>query len=266
MSEDYQKQIINKIKSEINRRIDELKNKHPEQLITKQWRVIFPKGFTAGHQALPVITNDKDGSRLVAEVQFVLPSSLDLNIDDIELVLKDEPYIETAKEADTGPVPVDGSIDLLNRLVLGLNEFVQSVQFNVPMSKQLSLFSEPRKETRPVVVTGTTTTNRVDEVKQNMINSPYLPEWIKSVESPKIYNELMEKLAQAYQQNGFTGYKEFFEKYEKHLLNHGHLHYYCRYKGKPVTLDEHGHCEESFCSKKPYNSVCSIATLKFGGQ
>ena len=272
MSDEYKRLIFDKIKTEINNWIDIVKKKHNDLLLTKQWQILFPKGFTSGHNALAVVTNSKDGKHLVGEVQFVLPANLDLNIDDIELVLKDEPYVETKEKTQNHkPVPIDDSIDILNRLILGINEFVQTISLNVPVSQQLSLFSSPAKssQNKGVSVIRQDSFTGIDNVKQQMLNSPYLPEWIIAIESKKVYDELIDKLAQAYSQyqkqsNGITGFKDFFEKYEKHLLSHGHLHYYCKYKGKPVSLDEKGHCTELYCSKKPYNNSCPMATLKFG--
>ena len=95
MSEEYKKLITERIRDEINRWIDELKGKHPELLLTKQWRILFPKGFLAGHNSIPVVTHSKEGQHLVAEIQFVLPDDLNLDIEDIQLVLKDEGYKDT---------------------------------------------------------------------------------------------------------------------------------------------------------------------------
>ena len=39
---------------------------------------------------------------------------------------------------------------------------------------------------------------------------------------------------------------------------------YCKYKSKPVILDERGYCDEGYCSKKPFQNKCPMATLKFG--
>ena len=83
-AEDYKQQITLRIKDEINRWIDELKEKDPDLLLTKQWSIHFPKGFKAGFNSLPVITNSKDGKYLVGEVGFVLPESLELDMDSIE--------------------------------------------------------------------------------------------------------------------------------------------------------------------------------------
>jgi len=58
---------------------------------------------------------------------------------------------------------------------------------------------------------------------------------------------------------------EFFAKYTAHLLNAGHLHHYCTYKGKPVEINDRGFCQEAYCSKKPFNEKCNIPKLRFGG-
>jgi hypothetical protein len=92
MKNGYKKLITDRIKDELNKWIDEIKSKSPDLLLTKQWRIIFPKGFQTGHNSLPVVTGSKQGQHLVAEVQFVLPEDLELDINNVELMLKNEPY------------------------------------------------------------------------------------------------------------------------------------------------------------------------------
>jgi len=102
-----------------------------------------------------------------------------------------------------------------------------------------------------------------------MLRSPYLPKWFKTIESQQIWDELLNKLAEAllHYQNQLgrsIDLKEFFEKYTEHLQKQGKLYPYCKYKSKPITLDESSHCMENYCSKKPYNASCPLTTLKFG--
>ena len=274
MSDEYKKLIIERIRDEVNRWIDELKGKHPELLLTKQWHIIFPKGFIAGHNSIPVVTHSKDGQHLVAEIQFVLPDDLNLDIEDIQLVLKDEGYKDTtgsAKQNSSHPVPVDEPLDMLNRIVLGINEFISSLgtrplpASNVQPKPNLANGSA----NSPIRVLGSENSD-LEDLKRRMINSSLLPEWIKSIESRATYDEVISKLAIAYQQYqrqtmGRSDLGEFFAKYTSHLLNAGHLHHYCSYKGKPVELNEKGHCQEAYCSKKPFNDKCNVPKLRFGG-
>jgi len=274
MSDEYKKLLMERVRDEINRWIDELKGKHPELLLTKQWRTLFPKGFIAGHNTIPVVTHSMNGQHLVAEIQFVLPDDLNLDIEDIQLVLKDEGYqdtISSAKQNSSHPVPVDEPLDMLNRIVLGINEFISSLGTRpIPIGG-----TQPKPNlangtaNSPVRVLSSDSSD-LEDLKHRMINSSLLPEWIKSIESRATYDEVISKLAIAYQQYqrqtmGRSDLGEFFAKYTAHLLNAGHLHHYCSYKGKPVELNEKGHCQEAYCSKKPFNDKCNVPKLRFGG-
>ncbi len=104
MTEDYKKHITERIKDRVNHWIEELKSKHPELLLTKQWRILWPKGFIEGQNVIPVVTSSKQGKYLVGQVQFVLPQDLELDMDVVELVLEDEPY-EADREVST-KIPV----------------------------------------------------------------------------------------------------------------------------------------------------------------
>jgi len=294
----YKKQITERIRAAVNNWIDELKVKHKELLLTKQWKIIFPKGFNAGHNVLPVITSSKKGKHLIAEVQFVLPDDLELDMEGVELVLKNEPYKQSKQEKKikAGPAPLDESIDVLNDMVIGLNSFLQNLNFSMPgiamptSTGANTLFNNPlnvQKEQsqlkiNPIVsahsnssfihrdsINGSSNDSIIDNIKKQMINSNYLPEWIKTIESKEVWDQLLTKLAEAFyhyqQQVGkAVELKEFFEKYTEHLLSQGKLYHYCKYKSKPVSLDSNNHCLENYCSKKPYNSACPMTTLKFG--
>ena len=291
----YKKLITESIKEAVNDWIEDLKVKHKELLLTKQWKVLFPKGFQSGHNVLPVVTSSKKGKHLVAEVQFVLPDNLELDMVGLQLVLKNEPYIpsEKDKKIATGPVPLDESIDVLNDMITGLNSFLQNLNFSMPAATTTvphSLFNQPiniKKDQSQLKINplGSVNNNQnyihydsinstgnnsiIDSIKKQMVNSNYLPDWIKTIESKDAWDQLLTKLAEAFyhyqQQMGkAVDLKEFFEKYSEHLLNQGKLYHYCKYKSKPVKLDVNSHCTENYCSKKPYNSACPLATLKFG--
>ena len=294
----YKKLITESIKEAVNDWIEDLKVKHKELLLTKQWKIIFPKGFQSGHNVLPVITSSKNGKHLIAEVQFILPDNLELDMVGLQLVLKNEPYIPSEKEKkiDTGPAPLDESIDVLNDMIIGLNSFLQNLNFSMPAiamptsSAPTTFFSNPlnvKKDHSQLKINplGSVNNNQnyihydsinstgnnsiIDNIKKQMINSNYLPEWIKTIESKDVWDQLLNKLAEAFyhyqQQVGkAVELKDFFEKYTEHLLNQGKLYNYCKYKSKPVKLDANRHCTENYCSKKPYNSECPMTTLKFG--
>ena len=145
MKNGYKKLITDRIKDEVNKWIDELKSKSPDLLLTKQWRIIFPKGFQTGHNSLPAVTGSKQGQHIVAEVQFVLPEDLELDMNTVELVLKDEPYQEL-KPALTPqlPVPIDEPLDVINDLVMGINEFLQSLNISIPVATSMPSFFAPQ--------------------------------------------------------------------------------------------------------------------------
>lgn len=281
MTNGYRKAITERIKESVNNWIETLKKEHKELLLTKQWQVLFPKGFSAGFNRLNVVTSSKKGKYLVAQVEFVLPRDLELDFDDIELVLKNEPYKETKKETKhkAVPVPINEPLDVLNNLVSGVNSFLQSLNINIPSTptftgfKQLTEKQQPLRVSpllsKPLEAAPPLSDNLVDKVKEEMFRSEHLPEWLKTIESREVFEALMTKLTE-----GFIHYqkklghavelKEFFDKYEQHLKEKGKLYYHCKYKGKPVKHDSNKWCLEAYCSKKPYHSQCSYSTLKFG--
>ena len=288
MSE-YRKAITERIKESLNNWIETLKKEHPELLLTKQWNVLFPKGFNSGYNVLNVATGSKKGQHLVAQVEFVLPRDLELDFDDLELVLKNEPFKETKKEntCKSIPVPIDEPIDVLNNMVKGVNSFLGSLNISVPSTSSFTMFNQLTEKQQPVKVSPMLSTtpqnipmaaappfkpaddNLVEKVKNTMLKSEYLPEWLKTIENREVFEALMQKLSE-----GFIHYqkkighavdlKEYFDLYESHLKEQGKLHYYCKYKGKPVKHDSNEYCLESYCSKMPYKSKCSYSTLKFG--
>ena len=271
MSDEYKKLILDKIREEVNRWINELKEKHDDLMLTRQWQVLFPRGFKAGFCVIPVITSSKHGKHLVANVEFVLPDDLHLDIENMKLALKDEAYQPDQNLSQVArPIPIDEPLDLLNRVVIGVNDFIRSLTLAMPMGSgpQLNLFktdagSVSQNSTSNILVSRLTGNDDFEKIRRDIVASPHLPEWIKTIGSKQVYEELVDKLVLAYMQSKLS-IKDFFDKYTSHLLSHGHLHYYCKYKGKPVELDDREYCQESFCTKKPYNAMCSLATLKFG--
>ena len=272
MSDEYKNLLTERIRDQVNRWIEELKAKNSELLLTKQWRILFPKGFVPGHNAIPVVTHSKDGKRLIAEIQFVLPDDLNLDVNDIQLVLKDEGF-EAAPIPTVQPIPVDEPLDMLNRIVIGINEFIASLGVRPAgpvSSRPVMLAGISTALSSPAVRVLGSENSDLEDIKRQMINSALLPDWIRSIESRATYEEVIAKLAIAYQQYqrqsmGKADLSEFFARYTSHLLNAGHLHYHCPYKGKPVEINERGYCQESYCSKKPFNDKCNIPKLKFGG-
>jgi len=285
MTDDYKQQISRRIKDGINDWIDKLKLEHSELLMTKQWQVIWPKGFKAGQTVIPVVTGSKKGKHLIGEVQFLLPDNLELDYDAVELILKNEPFkITKSTTTKRQPVPLDEPIDVLNNLVLGVNEFLNSLNLNIPAAQTNKAFpiQQPSIRVTPTISANPTMlgaapplsngdVNLIEQVREQMLRSQHLPEWFKTIRNKEIWDTLLSKLAE-----GFIHYQkkvghsveleEYFRLYTDHLKEAGKLHNYCKYLSKPISLDSNGHCNESYCSKKPYNSTCSHATLKFGQQ
>jgi len=286
MTENYKKHITERIKDRVNHWIEELKVKHPELLLTKQWRILWPKGFTEGQNVIPVVTSSKQGKYLLGQVQFVLPQDLELDMDAVELVLKDEPYQVDQVALAEAPVPLDEPLDLLNDLVLGINGFLQSLNIPIPSASPTGLFMDPLKQKEhrsnplPIHRSGEpaathlsiTELESVDEVKRLMRRSPYLPEWYETIQSREVADDLLKRLAEGYlhyqrQVGRNVTLEEYFKKYTDYLLRENKLHTYCRYKGKPVRLDSDSWCTgEQYCSKKPFHSECPQVTLRFGDQ
>ena len=53
---DYQKLILDRVKGRINEWLETLKQKAPELLLTRQWRIVWPGGFKQGQNTILVIT------------------------------------------------------------------------------------------------------------------------------------------------------------------------------------------------------------------
>lgn len=283
MNQDYKSQIVGRVKEGINRWIEELKGKHPELLLTRQWKILWPKGFTEGQNMIPVVTSSKQGKYLVGEVQFVLPASLDLDMDAVELVLSDEPYAPDRTTTPNAPAPLDEPLDLLNDLVLGISGFLQSLNVAVPSLRPAELFRDPlvlkdhrsnplsiHRPSEPVSShLSHAELESVEDVKRQMRRSPDLPEWYESIQSRQVADDLLSRLAEGflhYQRQTGRGVtlQEYFHRYTDYLQKEGKLHTYCKYKGKPVHLDSDDWCTEPYCSKKPFHSECPQTTLHFG--
>ncbi|TFB13959.1 hypothetical protein E3V33_00175 [Candidatus Marinimicrobia bacterium MT.SAG.4] len=279
--DDYKQMIRESIATEIGEWIERLKIQTPEIKLTRQWKVFFPRGFEPGNNVLPVITGSKEGKRLIGEVSFILPETLELDTEELSLTLKDEPFKET-KEPTVTPEPMEDSLDLLNRMVVSINEFLSGVEIERPGRGENRIETpffgiDVEKKSKLNVISfdngqsGETklSADKLDTVKREMLASSHLPEWFKTITSYEIRDSLLEKLTE-----GYIHYKtklgrdvplrEFFSEYTAHLKKTDKLHDYCPYKAKPVNLTEKGHCLEDYCSKKPYNAPCSVPVLKFG--
>ena len=129
--DDYKKMIRESIAEEIGEWVERLKTQDDELKLTRQWKVLFPRGFESGNNVLPVITGSKEGKRLIGEVSFILPDDLELDTSDLNLTLKNEPFKETTQPT-VRPEPMEDSLDLLNRMVVSINEFLSGVEIERP--------------------------------------------------------------------------------------------------------------------------------------
>jgi hypothetical protein len=283
--EDYKQQITLRIKDNLNQWIDKLKTENPDLLLTKQWKVLFPEGFKPRFNSLPVVTNAKLGKHLVAEVDFVLPESLELDLDSLELNLKNEPFPES-KKVIKHPVLLDNSLDTLNNLIIGLNEFMQGFKpifsgaaptahtahtaLTAPLIPASPIRTIQGKTTQPDIIRVNSASD-IDAVRRQLLQSEDLPEWFKTINSREIREQLLQKIAETLihyrQQVGReVDLGDFFRQYTNQLLKAGRLYHYCKYKGKAIQMDDEGLCMENYCSKKPFRSACSQVTLRFGSE
>ncbi len=275
MNGDYKAPITERIKEGVNSWITELKAKHPELLLTRQWHVIWPRGFQEGHNVVPVVTSAKQGQHLVAEASFVLPSSMEIDLDALELSLKDEVNTLGAQEV-IAPTAND-PLGTLSSLVQGINGFLESLTIKqkptVPADPFGSIKSRSFSATSPLSIQRPWDDSRldlseVDDIRRAMEKSPYLPEWYATISSQKVADDLLTRLAEGYLHQrslGRTsGLKDYFDQYTAYLQKENRVHHFCSYKGKPVKLDGRNWCLEPYCSKKPYQAVCPRTTLRFG--
>ncbi|MBL7135849.1 MAG: hypothetical protein ISS81_04545 [Candidatus Marinimicrobia bacterium] len=278
-AEDYKQQITVKIKDSINQWIDKLKEEHKELLLTKQWNIHFPKGFKPGNNIIPIVTASKRGKYLIGELLFYLPDNLELNMDSIELTLKNEPFDEKQVRVKT-PVPLDEPLDVLNNIILGLNDFLGTLPMpayssNPVVRKSQNLFDNMqgtvvKPKTIPINGFANNINNGdIDTIRKQILQSDHLPEWFRTIGSHEIREQLLTKIAESLahyrkQVGRAIDLQEFFDRYTEMLLKQDKLYHYCKYKSKPVSLDVSGHCTENYCSKKPYNAGCPHVTLRFG--
>jgi len=283
-AENYKQQITVKIKDSINQWIDKLKEEHKELLLTKQWNVLFPKGFKSGHNVIPVVTTSKQGKYLIGELLFYLPDNLELDLDSIELTLKNEPFYEKQVRGKT-PVPLDEPLDVLYNIIIGLNNFVQTLPMPVYSSNPVIRKSQNQFDNmqgtvvkpKTIPINGFVNNNGnnagyngdIDTIRKQILQSNYLPEWFRTIGSYEIREQLLSKIAESLahyrkQVGHAIDLQEFFDRYTEMLLKQDKLYHYCKYKSKPVSLDVSGHCNENYCSKKPYNAGCPHVTLRFG--
>jgi len=259
MSE-YQQLIRRAVKDQIDARIGKLKSTYLN--LADDWRIIFPAGFRPGINTLPVVADNGSEKRQIAMLEFELADDLDLDIDKIKVVEVDTIYESLHQQPDLGD-----SLDMLNDIMISLNEFIGGLTFNVPKG-QMQMFPSmlPASDRKVHMNVGASDDLRIRrEIEQSL----YLPDWFRNIKDAKVREELLGKLADAYQQFEKSSpepvtLKLFFEKYTEHLKNQGHLHYWCSYKGKPVKLTDAGLCTERYCSKKPYSGRCDVPVLKFG--
>ncbi len=276
MKSEYKTQITERIKDGLNTWIGELKTKHPELLLTRQWHLIWPRGFEEGHNVVPVVTSAKQGQHLVAEARFVLPPSMELDLDALELSLKDEVY-DPGSQDQVSPA-LNDPLGTLSSLVEGINGFLETLTIKqkptvlsdsfVSIKQRKFSTASPLSIQRPWEGSSLLDSTEVDQIRQAMEKSPFLPEWYASINNQTVADELLTKLAEGYLHQrslGRTnGLKDYFEQYTAYLQKENKVHHFCHYKGKPVKFDEKGWCLEAYCSKKPYQAVCPRASLKFG--
>lgn len=278
MSNDYKQMIHEKIKDRINEWIDQLKVEHPELLLTKQWQLIFPTGFLPGQNLIPVVTNTKNGKQHIADVLFVLPDSMELDLDTIELELKNEPYQppKSSKQKPDSP-NLSHSIDILNRIIEEVNHFIQSLSIPLQNPDPASLpfrsnnMTLPEKKPVPIKVMNSPTnssTLSLEQIKKKILSSTDLPEWFKTIDSREIREQLLTVMAQSYltylEKDYHLSLEDFFFHYTNLLKQQNRLYPYCRYKAKAIQLDQNEYCLENYCSKKPYQEKCPYTTFKFG--
>lgn len=274
MTDTYQKQITNYVRDVIQQRITHLKETHPDQLYTQQWQLKFPNGFQEGNNVIPVITTTKDGTYCIGELHLVVPASYELDLEAIEFIPKNEPY--QAPAAEQAP-PLDTSLDMLNAMIQGLNDFIAGMagQFQPSSTPSTTgILGTPSKHTSqsksstPSLYTSKASDTQVDKVRKAILQHDDLPQWFMNLRDTDIRDQLLHKMAETFlqyskQRNGKTSLAEFFEDYTEYLKENDTLQDWCTYKAKPVELNSKGFCQETYCSKKPYKSQCPRATLKF---
>jgi hypothetical protein len=265
----YRDQVTAKIRDAVNQWLDKLKKEKPELHLTRQWKILYENGFMPGHASLPVITGSMKGKHLIAEVGFIVPDNLEIDLVDLELSLMDEPF-KQKKTAKLSPT-IDQPLGVLNDIIVGVNNFLSELSFNsIPGQavKKVNLTPSPHMINRLKVNTGSYDQQDIGVVRNQIRSSNMLPEWLRSISNLEVYNSLIDKISEGYVQYSKTSkvtLPEFFKLYEDYLKKEGKLYDYCVYKAQPIELEKNNEqCLESYCSKKPFNKSCNQAITKFG--
>ena len=265
----YRDQVTAKIRDAVNQWLDKLKKEKPELQLTRQWKIQFADGFVPGHASIPVVTGSKKGKHLIAEVGFIVPDNLEIDLEDLELSLLDEPFKQ--KRQQVVQPAIDQPLGVLNDIIVGVNNFLSELSFtSIPGQavKKVNLTPSPQMINRLKVNTGSNNQQDIGDVRKQIRASNMLPEWLRSISNLEVYNSLIDKIAEGYVQYSKTSnvtLPEFFKLYEDYLKKEGKLFDYCKYKAQAVDLDDNnGQCLESYCSKKPFNKQCNQAIAKFG--
>jgi hypothetical protein len=265
----YKDAIRESIKEQINVWVQELKQKHPELLLTSQWDVVFKNGFVPGHVSLPVVCSSKEGKHQVATVEFIVPENLEVDLSDLRIELVDLPYVGRKSLVKETP-SLTTHLDTVNDLIIGVNKFLSGLLGNTPGAKQQPFVPgsiKPISVVQPKT-SGSISTQSVNysELQNDLKHRG--PEWFRLILDENVREELSKKIVEAYGEylgKGNTAtWSEFLSMYESFLVQNGRLKPHCNYKGKKIDLDEAGFCLESYCSKKPYKSKCDYSGLKFG--
>ena len=271
--DNYKKQLSDKVKQSIVDWISRLKIEHPNQLIRSNFKILFPKGFKAGQNTIPIVTPAKKGKRLIGEIGFYLLDDLVLNVDEVELTLKNEPYKEgrNKKEQTASVKSIDSPLDVINNIIVSASELMGSLSgMGGPVNKpQSPRFGSPVKASPLGVLVDKAPTDEVSKTVRLMLLHPDLPEYVKTIQDRTVKDRLLEKMSEAYLHYSNTMSRhidlpEFFELWTKQLDDDGRIQTHCKWKGIPITLDDNGWCTEYNCSKLPYRAKCPQTTYKFG--
>ena len=270
----YKDEITARIKDAVNGWIETLKEQKPDLHLTRQWKLVHDNGFVPGYFSIPVVTGSKTGSHLIGEVGFQVSSDLELDLEDLEFIQKDEPY-KVQKKVETIR-PVSEPLDLLNDILIGLNGFITNLSFpSTPgiarIASPFDVKNDPLQVNPLKVRTQPVESQDIDEIRLQLKHRTVLPEWLRTISNSDVHDKLLDKIAESYlQYTGKAGnqvsIQEFLTMYEDYLKREGKLYDYCSYKAKGIELDEKGHCTEAYCSKKPFNKACEHAGLKFGSK
>jgi hypothetical protein len=265
----YRDMITSKIRDAINKWLDKLKKEKPELQLTRQWNIKFDNGFMPGHASLPVITGSKEGKHLIAEVGFIVPDNLEIDLDDLELSLMDEPFKQKRQQVVQGAI--DEPLGVLNDIIVGVNNFLSELSFtSIPGQavKKVNLAPSLPMINSLKVNAGSYDQPDISDVRKQILASNMLPEWLRSISNREVFDTLVDKIAEGYVQYSKTSnvsIPDFMKLYEDYLTKEGKLYDYCKYKAQAVDLDSsNGHCMEGYCSKKPFNKVCDQSIKKFG--